>query len=129
MPRPEQSYFLPVNERDSGKILGFEGLKEPYRVGDLVQHRTCPGHIYKVTEARISPRNGSLAIKISYVMSTDKALGTPIPDVEWWNARNFWRWKSPLELQYPHECPYCKSAAYVGFSSLECSAGCAGRKR
>lgn len=33
--------------------------------------------------------------------------------------------KNGIDLKrYPHKCPTCKEAAYIGFNQIDCSAGC-----
>lgn len=29
-----------------------------------------------------------------------------------------------VRARYPHTCPRCNAAAYIGFNSVDCSAGC-----
>lgn len=44
----------------------------------------------------------------------------------------FWDWKeikrasddTGKSADFPHKCPQCASPAYIGFSSVQCSAGC-----
>lgn len=37
---------------------------------------------------------------------------------------NFHRPQSASPPHYPHVCPTCKAPAYIGFSKVDCSAGC-----
>lgn len=38
-------------------------------------------------------------------------------------ARTYWQSMTPDD-KFPHKCPYCKSAAFIGFNMVDCKAKC-----
>lgn len=80
---------------------------------------------------------GNHAVKASFVkacvMQADGISETPyvldemaeflVSDDE---ARQYWQTMTGDDM-FPHRCPHCKAAAYVGFLQVECKARCTGR--
>jgi hypothetical protein len=81
---------------------------------------------------------GKHAVQASYikgiVMQEDGLADRPIflDDIAEWmvedaEARLYWQSLAPDE-RFPHRCPHCGSAAYVGFLQVSCKARCPSSK-
>jgi hypothetical protein len=64
------------------------------------------------------------------VMQTDGLRGTPylIDEIAEFmladgRARMYWD-SLTVDKWYPHRCPHCRAAAFIGFLQVDCKAGC-----
>ncbi len=60
---------------------------------------------------------------------TIKWMSPPVKELmEWTNDPEVKRISEEagarMSSKYPHKCPHCGGPAYVGFSSVDCQAGC-----
>lgn len=78
---------------------------------------------------------GGHGVKASYVkavvMQTDGLSDFPFALdevaeflVEDGRARAYWDVRVPDRRRFPHRCPRCGAAAFVGFNLVDCKAGC-----
>ena len=116
------------------------GLAHPYKEGDLVytNYLGRPDHRYKVVRMEMravwdysggpwgfsvnnmghasDPTTSGWAVWVEPVKDAVPITG-PLCGGWWWPA------KGP-GAKYPHTCPRCGAAAYVGFLKVDCSRSC-----
>lgn len=115
---------------ESGLLIGDDAEQiwtHPWAARTLVTWRLCIDAIVEL----IGGRHGVQASFIkACVMQTDGLEGVPfaLDDVAEFLvtdelARLYWD-TLVEDARYPHRCPHCRSAAFVGFLQVDCKARC-----
>lgn len=120
-----------------GNITGAGyDLNYSYGVGETVFNPSFPGAKFEVVKMKPSAMHnyGGYEINVKYLEGLDR-IAKNWSSTLWEPAAFYYPAyllglpkSAPKEDRYPHKCPYCQGKAYIGFTSLDCIAGCRDKK-